>query len=303
MATAVLVRGGGAFHLTRSTQPTLTLEIGKDVEVVTWLSERDREQCPASVLRWLKAARIAEPVACESAREATSLSAAGVPARLATLAEVRSAREALPPTPIAALRTFQLRLARAQLTVALADPEESLISLAREEERLERALGRETAASEQLLLPELDGPGQRYRDHARGFRAEFERHHALLRAELEDLSARVAPNLTRLLGNPLAARLISTAGGTKSLARMSGARIQLLGSRRRPSPVRGPRYGHLYRAPRLGELPAGRAGAYARSLAALAAIAARADVHTHGDIADRLIARRDRRVRELMGRG
>ncbi|MGA8711381.1 MAG: C/D box methylation guide ribonucleoprotein complex aNOP56 subunit, partial [Thermoplasmata archaeon] len=76
----------------------------------------------------------------------------------------------------------------------------------------------------------------------------------------------------------------------------------LLGSRRRPSPERGPRFGIIFRADRLGDVPIGRRGAYARSLAALAAIAIRADAHTHRNISVDLVARRDRRIESLRRR-
>jgi hypothetical protein len=299
---AVLVRGGDAFYLCQSGRTPAALRVAQNDEVEDWLAAPAGAPLPSALARWLGTLRPADGLACEDDGMRLALRAKGLEARLATVSELRSSRETLPPSAIAASRAFQLQVARRQLASALARPEESLISLAREEERLERALGREATASRQLLLPTLDGPGRRYQDHATQFRSTFEQHHARLREELVDLSAQVAPNLTRLLGSPLAGRLIATAGSTQALARMSGARIQLLGSRRRPSPVRGPRYGHLYRAPRLAELPPGRAGAYARSLAALAAIAARADAITHADIADLLIGRRERRVRALMGR-
>ena len=83
---------------------------------------------------------------------------------------------------------------------------------------------------------------------------------------------------------------------------MSASRLQLLGSRRRPSTSRGPRFGLIYRGARLTDVPPDRVGAYARSLAALASIAARADWSTHRGIAEDLVARRDRRVGQLRQR-
>ncbi|MGC2360391.1 MAG: hypothetical protein WA691_08845, partial [Thermoplasmata archaeon] len=91
-------------------------------------------------------------------------------------------------------------------------------------------------------------------------------------------------------------------GGVAALARMRAGRIQLLGTRRRPSPDRGPRYGILYRAYGMSDVPPGRRGAYARSLGAMAAIAVRADASTRATISNGLVARRDRRIAQLQSR-
>jgi len=133
-------------------------------------------------------------------------------------------------------------------------------------------------------------------------RAALARHHAGLVDLLERTSRDVAPNLAEVVGERIAARLIAAAGSVSALSRMNASRIQLLGSRRRPSPVRGPRYGVLYRGVRMNDLPIARRGAYARSLASLAAIAIRADATTHAPIAAKLVARRDRRVEDLRRR-
>jgi RNA processing factor Prp31 len=49
----------------------------------------------------------------------------------------------------------------------------------------------------------------------------------------------------------------------------------------------------------MAEVPAELQGRYARSLAALAVIAARADALTHRDLGALLVARRDRRIERL----
>ena len=163
---------------------------------------------------------------------------------------------------------------------------------------MERAVGREARAAEAFVaVPET--PLNHHLpawDRARSALGELEE---ALRRTLEAEARRLVPNLSAVVGPRTAARLVASAGGIAALARMPSARIQLLGSRRRPSPERGPRFGLLYRADRLAEVPIGRRGAYARSLAALAAIAVRADASTHRDIGAELVARRDRRVEML----
>ncbi|MCI4367147.1 MAG: hypothetical protein L3K08_05300, partial [Thermoplasmata archaeon] len=169
---------------------------------------------------------------------------------------------------------------------------------AREEARLERSLGREQGAVAQWASAP-SGPLADHRESARRFRGIFEQHHAEIEERIERAAREHLPNLAHLVGPKLAARLLAAAGSRAALARCSGSRIQLLGAKRRPDPERGPRFGVIYRAPGLEELPTDRQGRYARSLAALAAIAVRADAFTHRDLGERLVLRRDRRLSEL----
>ena len=251
--------------------------------------------------RALRALPAATEVGCEDPGLVRALENLGVRARLAPVEEVRQLKERLPQVPVSTWRRLALSRARADLERTLAAPLEVLQSLAREDERVERAVGREAAAGEQLL-PGASDALLRFVASSEVLRGAYARHQTVLRNELTSVADRVVPNLTALLGAPLAARLVLAADGLDALARMSGARLQLLGARRRPSPVRGPRFGFIYRAPRMEDVPPGRRGAYARSLAALAVIAARADAFTHRSISTDLLARRDRRVRELARR-
>ncbi len=219
----------------------------------------------------------------------------------ASLTELRSARAEVARREAPEDRAFLLAVAHQELERSLASPEEVLISLAREEERVERALGREERAADAFVT--VQGTLlEEYQPAWAGARASLARHHASLVSLLERAAQEVAPNLAVIVGERVAGRLVAAAGSVTALARMSGSRIQLLGSRRRPSPERGPRYGVIYRAVRMNDLPIARRGAYARSLAALAAIAARADATTHAEVATGLLARRDRRVEALRRR-
>ncbi len=218
-----------------------------------------------------------------------------------TREELRAARTLVPLPEPNAEREYLLSVARARLEQALRAPDEVLITLAREEERLERALGREERAAESFV-PIPDPTVEQYLREWAGTRAALARHHGTLRASLERQARTVLPNLSAVVGPRVAARLLAAAGGLGPLARLRAPRLQLLGSRRRPSADRGPRYGLLYRADRMEEVPPGRRGAYARSLAALAAIAARADALTRADVSARLVARRDRRLEDLRKR-
>ncbi len=225
----------------------------------------------------------------------------GVPsAPAASIRELRDAREALPRPPPGPERAFLLALAAERIRRILQEPEEVLISLAREEERVERSLDREVAAAGHWL-DAGSSPLTEYADEWQRFRERYAQHHDDLSARLETVARQVVPNLSDLVGPRVAARLVAAAGGKAALARMSGSRLQLLGARRRPSRGRGPRYGLLFRASRMADVPPERAGAYARSLAALSVIAARADI-TGRPLARELVGRRDRRIERLRRR-
>ena len=227
--------------------------------------------------------------------------ATGRPVDPPSLEEVRRARARLPWAEATTERRFLAALGRARVERALRSPEEVLISLAREEERVERSVGRESRATETFVVVPNSPLERHLPAWARARSALGELSDALKRA-VEEEAQSLAPNLSAVVGSRVAARLISSAGGISALARMPSARIQLLGSRRRPSPDRGPRFGVIYRAERMGDVPLGRRGAYARSLAALAAIAVRTDASSHRDVSMELVRRRDRRVDQLRRR-
>jgi snoRNA binding domain, fibrillarin len=254
---------------------------------------------PAALERALRELPEDTPVRVDTRRGAEAVGRAlGRTVPLATIDELRAARTLLPPPDRSRERRFLLDLAATELERVLNSPEEVLISLAREEERVGRAVGREQRAAEAFLAPEGSTLGEYARAWA-SVRSALERHHRELVGRTEDQARRVVPNLSAVVGARIAARLVAAAGGVAPLARMRAPRLQLLGSRRRPSPERGPRYGWIYGADRMGDVPPDRRGAYARSLGAIAAIAVRADAVTHADLSRGLVARRDRRVEQL----
>ena len=225
----------------------------------------------------------------------------GRPIRSGDARDWHAALRALPRANPASERARLLARARADLEAELRSPSEILVSLAREEERFERAVGREQRAAETFVAVE----GTVLAEHAAAWTRTREllvaQHRELVR-RLEAEAWRTVPNLSAIVGPKVAARLIAAAGGLAPLARISSARLQLLGSRRRPNPERGPRYGVLYRAEGAETLPLDRRGAFARSVAALAAIAARADAFTHADLSAGLRRRRDARAEQLRRR-
>lgn len=116
-----------------------------------------------------------------------------------------------------------------------------------------------------------------------------ERTEAYIRGIVEE----TCPNMCALLGGPLAARLVSLAGGLERLASLPSSTVQLLGAekamfRAMRSGKRGPKHGIIYQHPELHRAPYWQRGKIARALAGKILIAAKIDQY-HGEFAgDRL---------------
>ena len=92
----------------------------------------------------------------------------------------------------------------------------------------------------------------------------------------------VAPNLTILVGELLAAKLIANAGSLISLAKLPSSTIQILGAEKalfRALKTRGntPKYGLIYNASLVGQANAQQKGRISRTLAAKCALCVRYD--------------------------
>lgn len=301
MRTLVLAGLGRNLYLVPLPEGTLeTIPWAADARgAVARIADHGPEVLPAALLQRTSASGTEGSISAvdpELAAELTHRS--GRTVRTASLADARRARAHLPVPPAREERDFLRALARRRLEHALRSPGEVLITLAREEERLERAVGREHRAAESFVaLP--DSALAMYAERWTSERASLDRHYRMLREEVERAARTLLPNLSAVVGPLTAARLLAVAGGLDLLARMGAPRLQVLGARRRPSADRGPRYGVLFRADRMEDVPPARRGAYARSLAAIAVIAARADATTHASIGSALVQRRDRRIDRL----
>ncbi|MDO5861420.1 MAG: ribosomal biogenesis protein [Thermoplasmata archaeon] len=112
------------------------------------------------------------------------------------------------------------------------------------------------------------------------------------------------PNMCAMLGGPLAARLVSLAGGLERLASLPSSTVQLLGAekamfRSMRSGKRGPKHGIIYQHPDVHRAPYWQRGKIARALAGKVLIAAKIDQY-HGEfVGDRLNEEFRTRVAEI----
>lgn len=103
-----------------------------------------------------------------------------------------------------------------------------------------------------------------------------------LYAYLEEKMATVAPNLSTLIGETVAARLIQKAGSLTSLAKCPASTVQILGAEKalfRALKTKGntPKYGLIYHSSFIGRASAKNKGRISRYLANKCAIASRID--------------------------
>ena len=104
---------------------------------------------------------------------------------------------------------------------------------------------------------------------------------------IEGIVSETCPNMCAILTTPLAARLISLAGGLERLASLPSSTVQLLGAekamfRQLRSGKKGPKHGVLYQHPEVHRAPYWQRGNIARALAGKVLIAAKIDQY-HGE--------------------
>lgn len=124
---------------------------------------------------------------------------------------------------------------------------------------------------------------------------------------IQGIVEETCPNMCAILGAPLAARMVSLAGGLERLASLPSSTVQLLGAekamfRHLKSGKRGPKHGVIYQHPDVHRAPYWQRGKIARALAGKVLIAAKIDQY-HGDFAgDRLNEEFARRVEDIRRR-
>ncbi len=115
-----------------------------------------------------------------------------------------------------------------------------------------------------------------------------------IEAYLKVASERILPNTTKLTDEKIAAELLAKAGSMERLALMPASTIQLLGAEKAlfkhiKYGSKPPKYGVLFKLPKINSGRKDLRGRYARAYAAKIAIALKADYFTKNSIADRLL--------------
>ncbi len=112
-------------------------------------------------------------------------------------------------------------------------------------------------------------------------------------AYIDDIVSKACPNMCALLSAPLAARMVSLAGGLGRLSSLPSSTVQLLGAekamfRHLKSGKRPPKHGVIYQHPEVHKAPYWQRGNIARALAGKILIAAKVDQYRGEFCGDRL---------------
>lgn len=216
------------------------------------------------------------------------------------------------------LRAATIAHAKVQVVEAFCQPDVHIMQLIDAIDDLDEAVN---LLSERLLEwhpPELENialpatnappPEPQIRDPlVQEFALSVERLHEL-RRDIADSIVRemraLAPNISRVAGELLGARLIAAAGGLEPLARMPSSRIQVMGAskalfRHLKYKSKPPKHGLIFQHPLVRGNPVRIRGKVARLLAAKIAIAARLDFYSEEVYPD-LMPQLERRISELV---
>lgn len=122
---------------------------------------------------------------------------------------------------------------------------------------------------------------------------------------LEDVMLEIAPNVTKITGAYIAAKLLAYAGGLEELAKLPSSTIQVLGAEKalfkhltKHTPP--PKHGFIFNLRYIQDLPKKYRGSMARTLASKIAIAAKVDYYDKGkDISEKILKELEKRFKDL----
>jgi nucleolar protein 56 len=125
-----------------------------------------------------------------------------------------------------------------------------------------------------------------------------------LEQQIERDMKKVAPNISKMTGPIIGARLISLAGGMERLATLPASTIQILGAEKalfrfKKEGGRPPKHGVIFQHQYVNKSQRSIRGKIARIFASKIAIAAKADGFTKRDISKDLMEDLDARIREI----
>ncbi len=121
---------------------------------------------------------------------------------------------------------------------------------------------------------------------------------------VENLAKRIIPNISAVLGEVVAAKLVSEAGSLKKFARMPSSTVQVLGAekalfRHMKGEGSAPKHGTIFLHPCISSLPNNKRGKMARYLSNKAVLAGRLDMYNGEFKGDEYREEVDKKYEEL----
>jgi nucleolar protein 56 len=125
-------------------------------------------------------------------------------------------------------------------------------------------------------------------------------------AHQEELALDICPNMSKVGGADIAAKLVSHVGSLKRLCRLPSSTIQVLGAEKalfkhlKNRKVSPPKHGIIFQHPKIAGSPKAIRGKVARALANKLSLAAKADGITKRDMGDELLEGFEKRFRQIV---
>jgi nucleolar protein 56 len=122
----------------------------------------------------------------------------------------------------------------------------------------------------------------------------------------EELAATLCPNMTKVAGADIAAKLVSHVNSLSRLCRLPSSTIQVLGAEKalfkhlKNKKIRPPKHGIIFQHPKIAGSPKAVRGKISRALANKISLASKADAITKRDIGDELLAQFEDRYKRIM---
>jgi len=122
----------------------------------------------------------------------------------------------------------------------------------------------------------------------------------------DELAGQLCPNMSKVAGPGVAAKLVAHVGSLARLARLPSSTIQVLGAEKalfkhlKNRKIKPPKHGIIFQHPKISGSPKAVRGRIARALAAKITLAAKADAFTKRDISGMLLEGFEKRYNEIM---
>jgi nucleolar protein 56 len=122
----------------------------------------------------------------------------------------------------------------------------------------------------------------------------------------EELALDICPNMSKVAGADIAAKLVSHVGSLKRLCRLPASTIQVLGAEKalfkhlKNRKVRPPKHGIIFQHPKIAGSPKAIRGKIARALANKISLASKADGITKRDMGEELLQDFEKRFKDIV---